>query len=72
MFFTSILKFCSSCYFSTAFQSNVGCFGTELPVLGLTCTDLASFMGFFASLAAIIAALGDFIAALCLPASCFV
>ena len=57
MFFTSILKFCTSCYLSAAFQSIIGCFSTGPPVLGITCTDLAMFIGFLACVTAIIFAL---------------
>ena len=41
MFFIFISKFHSSCYLSTAFQLNVGCFSAGLPILAITCTGLA-------------------------------
>ena len=56
MFFTSISKFDSSLYLSTAFQLNVGCFSVGLNVLGIMSTDLVVFTDFSASLTAIIAA----------------
>ena len=57
MFFTYVTRFLSSWYLSAAFQSNIDCFSVQVPVLCLTCTDLLVFIGFFAYLTAIIAAL---------------
>ena len=53
---SSISNFCSSWYLSVTFQSFC-CLSVGLPVLGITCTDLAVFTGLSASLTGIVAAL---------------
>ena len=57
MFFTSISEIHTSLHLSYTFLSNVGCFSLVLPALGIICTDLAGFAGFFAYLTGITGAL---------------
>ena len=53
MFFASITKLCTSFYLSAAFQLNVGCFSSDLPILGISCTGLAVFTELSASVTTI-------------------
>ena len=62
MFFTSISKFCSSCYLSAAFHLNIGRFNAGLLVLGIAYTDLVVFTGISTSLIATIGALAASVA----------
>ena len=57
IFFTSIPKFHHSWCLCFAFQLNVCCLSTGLPVLGINFAGLAVFSRLSASLTAIIAAL---------------
>ena len=57
MFFTSILKFHSSQYLWTTFQSNMGNFSTGPPDLGVACIGLVLLTVLSVSLTAITAAL---------------